>query len=97
MKLCSRPTLHTRRTPTRLAFADHMGDREKPGAERATKLILVYYVPPQTLSSWHPTLGTEAEAMQSSPRFFPVSYRGGQLVVEYATVCFRSQEDYGPV
>jgi hypothetical protein len=28
---------------------------------------------------------------------FPLSYRGGQLVVEYATVCFRSQEDCGPV
>jgi hypothetical protein len=27
---------------------------------------------------------------------FPLSYRGGQLVVEYATVCFRSQEDCGP-
>ena len=26
----------------------------------------------------------------------PPSYRGGQLVVEYATVCFRSQEDFGP-
>ena len=28
---------------------------------------------------------------------FPPNYRGGQLVVEYATVCFRSQEDFGPV
>jgi hypothetical protein len=27
---------------------------------------------------------------------FPLSYRGGQLVVEYATVCFRSQEDCRP-
>ena len=27
---------------------------------------------------------------------FPLSYRGGQLVVEYATVGFRSQEDCGP-
>jgi hypothetical protein len=27
----------------------------------------------------------------------PRAYRGGQLVVEYATVCFRSQEDFGPV
>jgi hypothetical protein len=26
----------------------------------------------------------------------PQSYRVGQLVVEYATVCFRSQEDFGP-
>jgi hypothetical protein len=25
------------------------------------------------------------------------NYRGGQLVVEYATVCFRSQEDCGPI
>ena len=24
------------------------------------------------------------------------SYRAGQLVVEYATVCFRSQKDFGP-
>jgi hypothetical protein len=52
---------------------EDVGDREKPGTERAAKLILVYYVPPPTLSSWHPTLGTEAEAIQSSPRFFPVS------------------------
>jgi hypothetical protein len=29
-------------------------------------------------------------------RAFPLSYRGGQLVVEYATVCFRSQEGCGP-
>jgi hypothetical protein len=28
---------------------------------------------------------------------FPSSYRGGQLVVEYNTVCFRSQEDFGPI
>ena len=28
---------------------------------------------------------------------FPLSYRGGQLVVEYATVGFRSQEDCGPL
>ena len=28
---------------------------------------------------------------------FLSSYRGGQLVVEYATVCFRSQEDCGPI
>jgi hypothetical protein len=26
---------------------------------------------------------------------FPLSYRGGQLVVEYANVCFRSQETVG--
>jgi len=25
------------------------------------------------------------------------NYRGGQLVVEYATVGFRSQEDFGPI
>src|SRR4030095_7646258 len=28
--------------------------------------------------------------------YYFLSYRGGQLVVEYATVCFRSQEDCGP-
>ena len=27
---------------------------------------------------------------------FPPNYRGGQLVVEYATVGFRSREDCGP-
>jgi hypothetical protein len=27
---------------------------------------------------------------------FPLSYRGGQLVVEYTTLCFRSQEDCAP-
>ena len=55
---------------------DVFGDREKPGAERAAKLILVYYVPPQMLSRWHPSMDTEAEAIQSSPRFFPVSVIG---------------------
>ena len=28
---------------------------------------------------------------------FPRAIEGGQLVVEYATVCFRSQEDFGPM
>ena len=27
---------------------------------------------------------------------YPPSYRRERLVVEYATVCFRSQEDFGP-
>ena len=30
-------------------------------------------------------------------RNFPRAIEGGQLVVEYATVCFRSQEDCGPI
>ena len=40
--------------------------------------------------------------MRLSPRdcerdlALPPSYRGGQLVVEYATVCFRSYEDFRP-
>ena len=44
-----------------------------------------------------------ADRVRLSPRDserdlpLPPSYRGGQLVVEYATVCFRSQEDFGPV
>jgi hypothetical protein len=28
---------------------------------------------------------------------FPLSYRGGKLLVEYATVGFRSREDCGPI
>jgi len=54
-------------------FTTSWRDREKPGAERAAKLILVYYVPPETLSRWHPSMDTETEAIQSSPRFFLVS------------------------
>jgi hypothetical protein len=39
-----------------------------------------------------------APSSRHSERDLPLlpSYRGGQLVVEYATVCFRSQEDFGP-
>jgi NAD(P)-dependent dehydrogenase (short-subunit alcohol dehydrogenase family) len=33
---------------------------------------------PETLSRWHPSMDTEAEAIQSSPRFFPVSFRKGR-------------------
>ena len=29
--------------------------------------------------------------------FMPRAIEGGQLVVEYATLCFRSQEDCGPL
>jgi hypothetical protein len=50
------------------------GDREKPGAERAAKLILVSYVPPNAVKLVSLSLRTEAEAIQSSPRFFPVSF-----------------------
>jgi hypothetical protein len=28
---------------------------------------------------------------------FPRAIEGGQLVVEYATVCFRNYEDFGPI
>jgi hypothetical protein len=44
-----------------------------------------------------------ASARAPSPRDserdlpLPSGYRMGQLVVEYATVCFRSQEDFGPI
>jgi hypothetical protein len=31
---------------------------------------------PKMLSRWHPSMDTEAEAIQSNPRFFPVSRMG---------------------
>ena len=34
---------------------------------------------PETLSRWHPSMDTEAEAIQSSPRFFLVSDRVGEI------------------
>ena len=42
-----------------------IGDREKPGATRVARLILVYYVPPNRC---HAGI-IEAEAIQSSPGF----------------------------
>jgi hypothetical protein len=44
-------------------------------------------------------LGPQISSSRDSKRDLPLPprYRGGQLVVEYATVCFRSQEDFGPI
>ena len=41
--------------------------------------------------------GRERLSSRDSERdlLLPPSYRWGQFVVEYATVCFRSQEDFG--
>src|SRR5271165_4556309 len=51
--------------------------------------------------SWRRRSGSRlpgAPSPRDSERGLPLppSYRRGQLVVEYATVCFRSQEDFGP-
>jgi YVTN family beta-propeller protein len=42
------------------------------------------------------TSGQRNHLLANSDLSFPPSYRRGQLVVEYATVGFRSQEDFGP-
>jgi hypothetical protein len=42
------------------------------------------------------TLSAYCHVIPNGTYHFPLSYRGGQLVVEYATVCFRGQEDCGP-
>jgi len=57
-------------------------------------------------STWHPIADEDLAHVSpflhrhvipngTGPTTSPPSYRGGQLVVEYATVCFRSQEDFG--
>src|SRR5580704_15070168 len=43
------------------------------GLKRWAKLILLYYVPHEPLVPLDTSMGTEAEAIQSSPRFFLVS------------------------
>jgi hypothetical protein len=53
-------------------FYDETGKNR--GLKRKAELILLYYVPHEPLSRWIPPLGTETEAIQSSPRFFLVSY-----------------------
>jgi hypothetical protein len=44
------------------------------GLKREAELILLYYVPPRTAVTLDTSMGTEAEAIQSSPRFFLVSF-----------------------
>jgi hypothetical protein len=39
----------------------------------------------------------EFELKEALTYHFPRAIEGGELVVEYATVCFRSQEDFRPI
>jgi hypothetical protein len=44
---CRECDFRLRRSAETYSGSLHLGDREKPGAERAAKLIMVYYVPPK--------------------------------------------------
>src|ERR1700730_11837579 len=44
----------------------------KPGGREGGEADLGLLCSPETLSRWHPSMETEAEAIQSSPRFFLV-------------------------
>ena len=52
-------------------------DREKPGAKEGGGADLALLCPPRTAVTLDTSMGTEAEAIQSSPRFFLVSPFGG--------------------
>src|SRR5271166_1052665 len=45
------------------------GDREKPGAERAAKLILVYYVPPKRCHAGSPPWTPKQKQSSIAPGF----------------------------
>jgi hypothetical protein len=49
------------------------GDQEKPGAKEGGGADLALLCPPRTAVTLDTSMGTEAEAIQSSPRFFLVS------------------------
>jgi hypothetical protein len=49
------------------------GDREKPGAKEGGGADLALLCPPEPLSLWIPPWAPKQKAIQSSPRFFPVS------------------------
>ena len=51
-----------------------LGDREKPGAKEGGGADLALLCPPRTAVTLDTSMGTEAEAIQSSPRFFLVSH-----------------------
>src|SRR5258708_39256544 len=53
-----------------------LGDREKPGAKEGGGTDLALLCPPRTAVPLDTSMGTEAEAIQSSPRFFLVSTTG---------------------
>src|SRR5260221_5416867 len=56
-------------------FVDELfgGDWEKPGAKEGGGTDLALLCPPRTAVPLDTSMGTEAEAIQSSPRFFLVS------------------------
>jgi hypothetical protein len=54
-------------------FLVNQGDREKPGAKEGGGADLALLCPPRTAVTLDTSMGTEAEAIQSSPRFFLVS------------------------
>jgi hypothetical protein len=51
------------------AFLVIMGDREKPGAERAAKLIMVYYVPPKRCHGGIPPWTPKQKQSSLAPGF----------------------------
>ena len=51
----------------------------KTGGSEGGEADLGLLCSPQTLSRWHPSMDTEAEAIQSSPRFFLVSAQSSSL------------------
>jgi hypothetical protein len=48
----------------------------KTGGREGGEADLGLLCSPETLSRWHPSMETEAEAIQSSPRFFLVPSAG---------------------
>ena len=59
-----------------IAPQTHIWRLEKPGAERAAKLMLVLCR--QMLSRWHPFMHTEAEAISLAPGFSRFPSRAGK-------------------
>ena len=55
-------------------------DREKPGAKEGGGADLALLCPPRTAVTLDTSMGTEAEAIQSSPRFFLVSLNKASFV-----------------
>src|SRR5260221_4296885 len=56
-----------------------LGDREKPGAKEGGGADFALLCPARTAVTLDTSMGTEAEAIQSSPRFFLVSGDGSGL------------------
>ena len=58
---------------------------------------LYFSLCPSRLYSHRKSLIIRKRSGEGNRTYIPLGYRRGQLVVEYATVGFRSQEDCGPV